>query len=158
MKKTILAIIGITIGALAGLSFTGCHHGGACYDGDDASDHAARERRINYVKERIADVLALSDSQVSELDRMIEDLKAKHDELKSRRPELRAQFIEAFVQDRLQADDITRIIDSRRPDFDDMLGMIADKIAEFHTMLTPEQRAKFVAELESHQGRCPFGR
>ena len=158
MKKNILTIITITLGGLTGLSFTGCNHGGACFDGNDASSQAIREHRINHVKNHLADVLELTDSQVSELDRMISDLKAKHAELKSHRPEVKAQFIDAFGQDRLQIDDITRIIDSRRPEFEDLLELAAGKIVELHAMLTPEQRAKFIDELGSHEGRCPFGR
>jgi len=157
MKKSILTIIGITIVALTGTAFTACHHRGAWYD-DGGPDYAERERRISYVKARIADRLELTDTQKSEMDRMIDDLKAKHDEIRSRRTEFKAQFIDALRQDHLEAAEITRLIDSRRPAFEDLLAMAAEQIAEFHNMLTPEQRAKLIAELESHAERCPFGR
>ena len=157
MKKTILTIIGIAIVALTGMAFTACHHRGAWYD-DDAPDQAERERRISYVKSRIADRLELTDTQKSELDRMIDELMAKHDDFRSRRPEIKAQFLDALRQDHLEAGDIMRLIDSRRPEFEDLLATVADQIADFHNMLAPGQRAKLIAELETHTGRCPFGR
>jgi hypothetical protein len=37
------------------------------------------------------------------------------------------------------------------------MQMAAEHIAEFHAILTPEQRTTLIAELESHQrGRCRF--
>ena len=157
MKKSILTIIGITVVAITGMAFTACHHRGAWY-GDGTPDRAERERRIDYVKARIADRLELTDTQKSQLDQMIDDLKTKHDEIRSRRPEFKAQFIDALRQDHLEAAEISRLIDSRRPEFEDLLAMAAEQIAEFHNMLTPEQRAKLITELESHAERCPFGR
>lgn len=156
MKKSIGTIIGIILVAMAGMAISACHQRGA-WHGDCAPDQAERERRINYVKSRIADRLELTDTQKSELDRMIDDLKAKHDEIRSRRLEFKAQFIDALRQDYLEADDITRLIDSRRPEFEDLLATVAEKIAQFHNLLTPEQRTQLIDELESHGGRCPFG-
>jgi len=157
MKKTILTIIGVMIVALTGMSFTACHHRGAWYD-DDPADHAGREHRINYVKARIADRLELTDDQKSELNHMIDDLQAKHDEIESQRSEFRAQFMDVLRQDHLEAEQITKLVDSKRPEFEELLSLVAEKIAEFHNMLTPDQRAKLIAELESHAQRCPFGR
>ena len=157
MKKTILTIFGVMIVALTGMSFTACHHRGTWYD-DDPADHAERERRINYVKARIADRLELTEAQKSELDLMIDDLQAKHDEIESQRSEFRAQFMDVLRQDHLEAEDITRLVDSKRPEFEELLSLVADKIAQFHNLLTPDQRAKLIAELESHAHRCPFGR
>jgi uncharacterized membrane protein len=157
MKKTILAIIGITFVALTGMSVTACHQHGAWHD-DKPADHAERERRINYVKARVADRLELTDAQKSELDRMIAELQAKHDEIESQRPELKTQFLNALRQDHLEAEDLTRLIDSKRPEFEELLSLVAEQIAAFHNMLTPDQRTKLIAELESHGERCPFGR
>lgn len=158
MKKSVLTIVAITIAALTGLSFTACHQRGAWYGEDDPSDQAGRERRINYVKTRVVQDLDLNDAQISELNRMIEELKAKHDALKSHRAEFKSEFIQTLGQDRLEADDIMRLIDARRPEVEDLLATIAEQIAEFHNMLNTEQRAKLIAELESHDRRCPFGR
>jgi len=157
MKKTILTIIGITIVALTGTAFTACQHRGAWFD-DGWPDKAEKERRINYVKARIADHLELTETQKTELDRMIDELRVKHEAIRSRRSEFRTQFMDALRQDHLEAEQITTLIDARRPEFEDLLATVAEQIAEFHNMLTPEQRAKLIADLESHAERCPFGR
>lgn len=157
MKMTIITVLSLALMALTGLAFMGCDHRGAWPD-DDPSLQAARERRINYVKARLAEKLDLTDTQQAEMDRMIDELKAKGDEIRAQRPEMKTRFIDALRQDHLEADDLLRLIDSKRPEFEELLAMAAEKIAEFHNMLTPEQRAKLISELEYHSKRCPFGR
>jgi hypothetical protein len=36
-------------------------------------------------------------------------------------------------------------------ELDDMISMFADRLVEFHQMLTPEQRTKLLAEIEKHE-------
>jgi len=144
MKMTLLLIMGMAVVALAGLAITSCGRPGA-WHGDESSWRAERERRISYVKARLADELELTDTQQSELDRMLDELKTRHDEMRAHRPEFKAQFIDTLRQDRLEADDILGLIDTKRPEFEAMLTLAAEKIAEFHNMLTPEQRAKLIS-------------
>ena len=156
MKTTILIIVGIALMALAGLAFAAFDHRGAWHD-DDPSWQTARQHRINWVKARLAEKLELTESQQAELDRMITELKTKRDQMRAQRPEMKAKFIDALRRDHLEGDDLLSLIDAKRPEFEELLTMAADRIAEFHNMLTPEQRAKLISELESHSGRCPFG-
>ncbi len=156
MKKRMLTIIGLTMAAFIGISMAGCHRGP--WNNDGPPDRAELERRASYFKARIADKLELTESQKAELDRMVAELQAKHEELSSHRQEFKDQCLDLLKQDHLEAEDITRLIDTRRPDFEELLSLVAEKIAEFHNLLTPEQRAKLAANIESHAGGCPFGR
>jgi Spy/CpxP family protein refolding chaperone len=157
MKMTILTIIGTALVALTGLAFMDCDHSGAWHE-DDVSWQAAREHRINFVKARLAERLELTESKQSELDRMIGELKDKGDAIRAHRAEFKAQFIDTPRQDHLEADDRLGLVDSKRPEFEELLALVAEKMAEFHNIPTPEQRAKLVSELESHGDRYPFGR
>lgn len=157
MKKKMMIIISIVLVGATGLAFAANRFGGD-WCGPDSSDAGARERRINYVKEQITEKLTLNETQKVELDRIVDNLKNKHAELRSHRPEVKSQFIEAMQKEHLTAEDIRTIIESRRPEFEELLTMVAQQLADFHNMLTPDQRSKLLEELESHQGRCPFGR
>lgn len=156
MKKKMIIIISFVLVALTGLAFaTNQYHGTWC--DATACDSSAREHRINYVKDQLTEKLALNETQKVELDRIVDGLKEKHAELKSHHPEVKTQFIEAMQKEHLTAEDIHNIIESRRPEFEELLMMVSHQIADFHNMLTPDQRTKLIEELESHQGRCPFG-
>ena len=81
-------------------------------------------------------------------------MKAKHAQMHANHEDMRTVLFNELRKDQLTADDIKQVFESRRPAFEEMLTVISEGIADFHAVLTPEQREKLVADLEAHKGGC----
>lgn len=148
MKKTIIITIGIVMVALIGLAVAGPHWYGS----------KSAEDRIDYVKHRITKTLALDETQVATLDRIAEDFLAEHDRMQIRRGDFKARLFEVLNRDSVTPEELTRLFEEKKPDIDRLMQLAAGRIAEFHSILTPEQRTRFITELENHHRGCRFAR
>lgn len=154
MKTMLFIIFGLVLGTFLLAGFWGCQRAAA----HDNEDGGFPQHKVDRIKEELTKKLELTDIQVAELDRIIENLKTRHAELHATCPELRNAFFDELRKDQLSAEEIRQLFESRRPAFEEMLTVISEGIADFHAVLTPEQREKLVAELEAHKNHCRFRR
>ena len=146
MKKTIIIAISILSLALIGLAF--------------ASGHGWRpstEERVAHITSEIAERLDLSDAQKMTLDGIAEDILEERRQMIADRKAFKSSLVEMLSQESLTAQELTGLFETKKPAIETVLQMAAEHLAEFHGILTPEQRSLLVAEMESHDGRrCRF--
>lgn len=154
MKTVFFITFGLVLGAFLLAGFWGCQRAAAHGDGNDAFSR----HKVDWVKKELTDKLELTETQEAELDRIIETVKAEHADLHAAYPDFRSAFFDELRKDQLTAGEIRELFESRRPAFEEMMTVILEGIADFHAVLTPEQREKLVAEMEAHKDRCRFRR
>lgn len=146
MKKTIVVAISILSLALIGLAFAGGH-----------GWRPSAEERVAHITSEIAERLDFSDAQKMTLDGIAEDILEERQQMAEGRKVLKSSLMELLAQESLTAEELRGLFETRKPAIETFLQMAAERLVEFHGMLTPEQRRLLVAEMESHDGhRCRF--
>jgi uncharacterized membrane protein len=146
MKKTILITISILSVALIGLAFARGHGWRPC-----------AEERVAHITSEIAERLDLSAAQKMTLDGIAEDFLEERQQVMKDRRAFKSSLMEMLSQESLTAQELTGLFETKKPAIETVLQTAAEHLAEFHGMLTPEQRRILVAEMESYDGRrCRF--
>lgn len=119
--------------------------------------HRSPEERVAHIASEIADLLALDDAQKSTLDRIADEIIAEHQQIHDDHDTFKAGLKELFVQEQVSAEELKAHFDTKKSLIEELMQLASQHMAEFHSVLTPEQRATLIAEIESHQGRrCRF--
>ncbi len=150
MKKKIIITVGVISLLLIGLAIAGGPGGGW---------HLTPEEKVGLVKSRIVEKLGLDDAQKSALDRITGEILAEHQQVSESREAFKSSFLALLQKENLTAEELKTLFDTKKPTIDNWMQMAAGHIAEFHRILTPEQRATLIDEIESYHGRrCRFWR
>jgi Spy/CpxP family protein refolding chaperone len=135
--------------------------GGACWFGGRFSttnpEKVANKRR-DILKYIIATELEFSDDQKADLDRLLADMETQHEVLRSAAFALKTELIGELGKEQVNAEDLKQLFTDRKPILQSMADTMAEKIAAFHAMLTPEQRAMILDHIKSHSHEGRFGR
>ncbi len=148
MKKVVIITVSIVCVALIGLAIAGTGSG---------PWHRTPEERVEFLKSRISEKLELTDAQKVVLNRIGDEILAEHDQLEGTHEAFKTSFMETLKKDSVTPEELKELFETKKPVIDDLMQMAAEHIAEFHAILTPEQRTTLIAEIESHQrDRCRF--
>jgi Spy/CpxP family protein refolding chaperone len=151
MKRIIIISVSVVCVALIGLAVAGGPGGGGW--------HRSPEEKIAYLKSKIAEKLELNEMQKTTLDRIAEEMLDEHAQWSGTREAFKTSFMETLAKESVSSEEIKALFETKRPVLEEMMELAAVHIAEFHSVLTPEQRTTLIAEMESHQGgRCRFMR
>ena len=92
--------------------------------------------------------LDLDDIQEQKVTNLINTLRSKSVEIKERYRELREEMYEQMLQDSVNAEDVAALLDVRWSEVQSKLPLLAQGFADFHKILTQEQRVKIAQKLE----------
>ena len=92
--------------------------------------------------------LDLDDTQEQEVTNLINTLRSKSVEIKERHRELREEMYEQMLEDSVNAEDVAALLDVRWSEVQSKLPLLAQGFADFHKILTQEQRVKIAQKLE----------
>jgi len=92
--------------------------------------------------------LDLDDIQEQKVTNLINTLRSKSVEIKKRYRELREEMYEQMQQDSVNAEDVAALLDVRWSEVQSKLPLLAQGFADFHKILTQEQRVKIPQKLE----------
>jgi Spy/CpxP family protein refolding chaperone len=92
--------------------------------------------------------LDLDDIQEQEVTNLINTLRSKSVEIKERHRELREEMYDLMLQDSVDAEDVAALLDVRWSEVQSKLPLLAQGFADFHKILTQEQRVKIAQKLE----------
>ncbi len=92
--------------------------------------------------------LDLDDIQEQKVTNLINTLRSKSVEIKKRYRELREEMYEQMLQDSVNAEDVAALLDVRWSEVQSKLPLLAQGFADFHKILTQEQRVKIAQKLE----------
>ena len=92
--------------------------------------------------------LDLDDIQEREITNLINTLRSTSVEIKERHQGLREEMYEQMLQDSVNAEDVAALLDVRWSEVQSKLPLLAQGFADFHKILTQEQRVKIAQKLE----------
>ena len=92
--------------------------------------------------------LDLDDLQEREISNLINFLRSKAAEIKQQHKEIREEIYEQMQQDSVNVQDIEALLDVRWSEVKSKLPLLAQRFADFHKILTQEQRVKISEKLE----------
>ena len=127
MKKTLL-FLGL-LGLAAGALFAGCRH-------------KSMDDRASWVANRISSKLDLDDKQEQVLDRIKNELVAKHKSQSEERNKLAAEAESLVRSAQIDKAAVKQLQARHQALQNEMETLLGEKIVEFHAVLKPEQRNK----------------
>ena len=133
-KGLYLSIITVLLVSVAGLA--GCRR---------HSPGAKAEFMVDYVSE----TLDLNESQQVHLDKIKDELVEKGIQMHADRAAMHAELAAQLRSDEIDQGRIKAMVTERRVKMEELIDLGIERLAEFHKALTPEQREKLVAKLES---------
>ena len=139
MKKKIALVLLVAVAVLA---VSSCSH-------RRATTPKNSKRMVNHIARK----LDLSDEQKEEVTVLVnETFKTFEARRSAFGDEIESANI-LFLQDELKADDILSVMEEHESEREEMKRYMADQMVRFHAILTPEQREKFVEEMDNFKSK-----
>ena len=135
-KVMVIALVGITVLGL--LAFTGCRKHASGLHGELA---------IDYLTESID----LDEAQQAQLESYRNEIMQQARQMHTGKKQI---FEELVLQVKSEAIDRQKLKDAvaqQRVQMVDMIDLVINRLADFHSTLTPEQKEKLVAKLEKFE-------
>lgn len=136
MKKWAIVIVTLLTGGSL-LLFSGCKQG--LHD---------REARIDFVIDYLEEVLDLDTRQQAKLAEIRKEMTAELVVLQESRKKMHPMLKEQLAAEKIDTAVVKQAIAEHRRQFDRIFDLAIDRLAEFHALLTPDQRQKLLAKLE----------
>ncbi len=129
-----------------------CKSYGPCPMGKSPEDKAA------WVVKRIASRLDLDDFQQGELERISQEIMEHRYNMESECEDVKDQALSMVRSDSIDRGELDEMVESQMDRMEDAVPFYLDKLVEFHSILTPEQREKVAGFMEKHRDRCRLRR
>ena len=112
------------------------------------------EKRAEWITGKIASKLELSNEQKKELNSFRDELLEKKKELHQSRITIREELINQLGHEKIDQEYLKEVIKKEEARLDETISLFVERLAGFHTSLTPKQREKLielVKECERHK-------
>jgi len=133
-KGLYILLIGMLISGIALLS--GCRR--------HSHGHKA-EFMVDYISE----TLDLNESQQVKLDQIKDELMAKVGPMHADRESLHEELVAQLRREEIDQVRVKAVIAEHRAQMDEIADLVVVRLAEFHKTLTPEQKEKLIAKIET---------
>jgi Spy/CpxP family protein refolding chaperone len=133
--------------AAGALLLGACHH-------RQCGWRASPEEKADKAVKRIASHLDLDEAQRARLDGIKNDLLARKADFAALKEGLPALVLGQVRAAEVDTAALNRDLESREAKARELRGLVVAKLAEFHAVLSPAQREKLAAHIESHLGAC----
>ncbi len=145
MKKRILILstVGLVVLGTALAVGASKNHSGWC------GSHDGGQRKID----RIAEKLELTDTQKAKLQGIQESLQEARQVMSEARGQSFAEVLELISSDTLDQGRVQDIVKRHQAIVEDFTPTVTEKIADFHAVLTPEQKSKVAEFLQTWKDR-----
>jgi Spy/CpxP family protein refolding chaperone len=133
-KGLYILLIGMLISGVA--LFSGCRR--------HSHGHKA-EFMVDYISE----TLDLNESQQVQLDQIKDELMAKAQLMHADKESMHAELVAQLRSEEIDQMRVKAVIAEHRAQMDEIVDLIVDRLAEFHKTLTPAQKEKLIAKIET---------
>ena len=124
----------------------GCHrHKQGCF-----RHHTSHKKKLNWIFKKISKELKLNDSQKIKFEKIKNDIETKHEELKGTKTEMLNVFLTQLESNEVNVSELNKEFDEKHQHIQEMKSFLIDKFAEFHSILTPEQRTKLAEKIKKY--------
>ena len=135
-------LILITVTALLAVVVSGCWY------------HKTPEQKAEHAVQHLVTMLKLDAAQTAKLEKIKEEFLARRPDMVKMREESFKDVKEMMLSPQLDQAQLNARTEKIQANAGDMIRFVSAKFAEFHDMLTPEQRSKLVEEMEKHAQRA----
>lgn len=109
---------------------------------------------------RISEVLDLNSTQKAQVEKIKDEIKKKMETKKADRDNMFEEFANEFKKESLDKNKLNEFAIRKDQEHKEMREFMTDKLIEFHSILTPEQRTKAIEEMKNmkekfHKGKGP---
>lgn len=114
------------------------------------------EKRAEWITGKIASKLELSEVQKKELNSFRDELLVKRKELHQSRMTILEELISQLGHEKIDQEYLTEVIKKEEARLDETIALFVERLAGFHTSLTPKQREKLielVKECDGHKSK-----
>ncbi len=140
-----LTVLTIAAFALVMTMLTGCRHQG--------QGNVAPEKIAERIIGKISSELDLNEGQKQYLDKVKQELLAKASEMKENHQAMRKEILAQLRQDTIDQEKLKQLTAAHRAEADSVISLLITRLAEFHSMLTPEQKEKLVKHIEDIEAK-----
>ena len=133
-KGLTILLIGMLISAL-GL-FSGCRR--------HSHSHKA-EFMVDYISE----TLDLNESQQEQLDQIKDELLTKAQDMHADKASMHEELVAQLRSEEIDQMRVKGLIAEHRAKMDEIVDLVVIRLSEFHKTLTPEQKEKLIAKIET---------
>ena len=140
-RKKIIISGSIIILLLLGIFATGCKH---------RSCHFSKspEEKIEFFVEHVSDELDLTDAQEVKVKNLAEEVHLKMESQKNTTHDIYTAILGEIRNNHVDKQKLNSVIENKMDSFEEMKPFIIDKFAEFHNILTPDQRNELAEKME----------
>ena len=133
-KGLYFLLIGMLISGVA--LFSGCRR--------HSHGHKA-EFMVDYISE----TLDLNESQQAQLDQIKDELMEKAQQMHADKESMHAELVAQLRSEEIDQMRVKAVIAEHRAQMDEILDLMVLRLSEFHKTLTPEQKEKLIAKIET---------
>jgi Spy/CpxP family protein refolding chaperone len=133
-KGLYFLLVAVLIGGVAGIN--GCRR----------HSHA---HKAEFMIDYIAETLDLTEDQREHLDQIKDEVMAEAKEMHANKETMHAELVTQLRSEEIDQELVKKRITEHREKMDSIIDLLVVRIAEFHKTLTPEQKEKLVAKVES---------
>ena len=133
-KGLYISMVALLIAGIAGLS--GCRR----------HSHA---HKAEFMVDYISETLDLTEGQQEQLNQIKDEVMAEAKEMHANKESMHAELVAQLRSEEIDQALVKAKIAEHRAKMDQIIDLLVVRIAEFHKTLTPEQKEKLVAKLET---------
>ena len=107
------------------------------------------EGKAEFMVDYISETLDLNASQQAHLDQIKDELLEKGVQMRADKATMHSELITQLRSEEIDQGRLKAMVAEHKVKMEELIDLGIEKLAEFHKTLTPEQREKLVAKLES---------
>ena len=116
------------------------------FSGCRRSSHA---HKAEFIVDYISETLDLNESQQAQLNQIKDELMAKARQMHANKATMHDELVAQLRSEEIDQARVKEMIAEHRAQMDDIIDLIVVRLAQFHKTLTPEQKDKLVAKIET---------
>ena len=133
-KGLYILLIGMLISGVA--LFSGCRR-------------HSHGHKAEFIVDYISETLDLNESQQVQLDQIKDELMAKAQLMHADKESMHAELVAQLRSEEIDQMRVKAVIAEHRAQMDEILDLVVLRLSEFHKTLTPEQKEKLIAKIET---------
>jgi Spy/CpxP family protein refolding chaperone len=120
--------------------------GAALFSGCRRHSHG---HKAEFMVDYISEALDLNESQQAQLGQIKDELMAKAKGMQSDKESMHEEIVVQLRSEEIDQVRVKAVIAEHRAQMDEIIDLIVVRLAEFHKTLTPEQKEKLIAKIET---------
>ena len=105
--------------------------------------------KAEFMVDYISETLDLSENQQAQLNQIKDQVMTKARQMHADNESMREELIAQLRSEEIDEVRVKAVIAEHRAQMDEVVDLVVDRLAEFHRTLTPAQKEKLVAKIET---------